>query len=393
MKYTFYEWSGLVELVQSDLNLKTGNKGMNSQNFISNKSDLFYNINFENADSSRTSAKEIVITDQIDTSMLDLTTFKFSGFGFGGNVSTTDIERNSFIKDFDLRPDRNCIMRANFSLDEQTGVATWRFTSFDPVTLDTLSNSADGFLPPNIDSPEGEGFVKYHIKPKSDLPHMSVISNDAIITFDHNAPFITDAWINTIDTVKPQSNMLPLPTHVGDTSFVIRWAGSDAHAGILDYKVYVSVNDSAYKLLFANNRDDSVQFTGKQGYKYEFYSIARDLVLNVENPPANAETNPDAVVIVDTTISVGEIDKSSYDIALIPNPAQKNATASFNYKKQCKYELQLLDMAGRTVKNYTGISKVGENKIELNLEGIAKGIYQTIFKIENNRGIKKLVVN
>lgn len=389
----YWEWTGLVELTSPELNIKTGPFGRSSENFISRHPDLFYNINFENGDSLSRTVKEMVITDQLDTALLDLSTFRFSGVGVGGSVLANGIEQKSFIKDYDLRPTRNCILRYKCNLDEQSGIATWRFTSLDPVTLDTLTNAADGFLPPNFESPDGEGFVKYHIKPKKNLPHLTVITNTANITFDDQTSIQTGEWINTIDTLKPESNVLPLPEHIGDTSFTIHFSGNDTHAGILDYRLYVSDNDSAYIYYSANIRRDSLEFNGKHGHQYKFYSIARDRALNIEDPPIDAFGNPDAVTIVDTTISVNEINAMRYNLTLTPNPAHQIVNASFTHNKASNYNIQLQDLTGRLLKNYHGISKPGENRREISLEDISKGIYQILLEMDGSHAAEKLVVD
>jgi len=58
--------------------------------------------------------------------------------------------------------------------------------SFDPYT-GVLSYFCDGvMLPPNVNSPEGEGYFTYSISPRTDLPSGTTISNRAHIRFDYN---------------------------------------------------------------------------------------------------------------------------------------------------------------------------------------------------------------
>jgi hypothetical protein len=61
-----------------------------------------------------------------------------------------------------------------------------------------------GFLPPNDDSGRGEGHVSFSIRPRADLLDGTVISNQANIVFDHNAPIATNIVTNTIDARPPE---------------------------------------------------------------------------------------------------------------------------------------------------------------------------------------------
>ncbi|HYV90316.1 MAG TPA: T9SS type A sorting domain-containing protein [Chitinophagales bacterium] len=83
---------------------------------------------------------------------------------------------------------------------------------------------------------------------------------------------------------------------------------------------------------------------------------------------------------------------SDLDISLFPNPAQQNVIILFTNDKAGNYEINLLDITGRLVKRYNGTSSIGENERELDLENIAKGIYQVLFKLDNRYVVKKLVV-
>jgi len=58
--------------------------------------------------------------------------------------------------------------------------------NFDPYA-GVLSWYCDSImLPPNVNAPEGEGFVAFAISPRADLPDATVIANTAWIRFDYN---------------------------------------------------------------------------------------------------------------------------------------------------------------------------------------------------------------
>ena len=132
--------------------------------------------------------------------------------------------------------------------------------------------------------------------------------NPIKIVFDFNAPIITPVYTNIVDTVRPQSQVLNQFRVLTDSTFSIKWTGTDADAGIRDYKIYMSENDSAYKLLGIYGRDSTV-VKGTMGRAYKFVSIAIDSVNNIEEPPANAINNPDAIFIFNAAMQTAMMEQ------------------------------------------------------------------------------------
>ena len=96
-----------------------------------------------------------------------------------------------------------------------------------------------------------------------------------------------------IDEIAPTSAVAPLPAMAADTTFTVRWSGSDDAngSGLLDYTVYVSDNGGAYAAWLTNTTLTEADYIGESGHSYAFYSVARDNAGNVEAAPAV----PDAV--------------------------------------------------------------------------------------------------
>jgi Secretion system C-terminal sorting domain len=200
-------------------------------------------------------------------------------------------------------PDKGIIVRVNGKLDTASGVVSWKFLSLDTLTMDLIDDQDNGFLPPNIDSISGKAHVTFSVGQRSTNTHLTAISNKAKIVFDFNAPIITPVYTNIVDTVKPQSHVLNQFRVLTDSTFSVKWTGTDADAGIRDYRIFISQNDSVYKLLGIYGRDSTV-VKGIMGRTYKFISIAIDSVNNIEEPPANASNNPDAVFIFNGALPV-----------------------------------------------------------------------------------------
>ncbi|MBA3285214.1 MAG: T9SS type A sorting domain-containing protein [Nitrosopumilus sp.] len=80
------------------------------------------------------------------------------------------------------------------------------------------------------------------------------------------------------------------------------------------------------------------------------------------------------------------------ELNIYPNPAHQSVHIAYISKRENKYEINLIDVLGRTIQVIKGTSVVGENDIEINLQQLSKGIYQLVFIQNEIQEVKKLVV-
>src|SRR5207253_7832664 len=99
------------------------------------------------------------------------------------------------------------------------------------------------------------------------------------------------------------SQVVSLPVNETSSSFVVQWSGTDVGSGVQDYTVYVSDNGAPFAPFQTNTTATSATFNGQVGHTYGFYSIARDLVGNVEavKTAAEATTQVATSTSLDTT--------------------------------------------------------------------------------------------
>jgi hypothetical protein len=158
-----------------------------------------------------------------------------------------------------------------------------------------VADALAGFLPPNVDPPEGQGFVTFRVRPKTGLPSGTRIENAAEIVFDVNAPIVTNTTVNVIDEAPPASQVNELPATSNTSSFTVNWSGNDgAGAGVAFFDVFVSIDDGPFTLWQDDANATSAVYDGEPGHTYAFYSVARDHLGFVEDPP----TAPDAQTLV-----------------------------------------------------------------------------------------------
>lgn len=131
---------------------------------------LSYTISFENAKGALFAADTVEVEDWLPAE-LDWRTFQ------AGPVSHAD-------------------RLASLDYDAATGKATWTFIDIN--------------LPPNVDAPKGEGFVKYTVRARTGLANGTRVTNRARIRFDANpaVPVVNTVTIVTASAAMPEAEDL-----------------------------------------------------------------------------------------------------------------------------------------------------------------------------------------
>jgi len=202
----------IVTLVRSiDPNDKIGPLGVREQRFVLPGNRLNYIINFENMKSATAPVQELFIEDDLDPN-LDWTTVEFTEINYGRRAlsipdgvgvfeySTRDIPPSSYVVG---TAEEQLAIDINVSLNVQTGHIEWRMKLIDTATGDFPEDPFAGFLPPEDGTGQGQGFVTFSVKPKSDIVDGTVVTNKASIVFDTNEAIVTNQVSNTIGTPPP----------------------------------------------------------------------------------------------------------------------------------------------------------------------------------------------
>jgi hypothetical protein len=212
-----------------------------------------------------------------------------------------EVGLNHLASTVDLRPAQPLLITIDVLFEPPTRTLRWDFLAVDPANGLLPSDPSLGLLLP------GErGTVIYSVHPKQALATSTRIAKQAVITFDTNPSLATPTWVNTVDNTPPDSRMLALPKNENSTSFSLQWSGTDLGVGIQDFSIFVSDNGGPFTPFQTNTTATSATFTGVLGHTYGFYSIARDLVGNVETPKAIADATTTIITdaIPPTTVAV-----------------------------------------------------------------------------------------
>jgi len=205
-----------------DPNEKVGPAGTGELRSVGVTDQLEYIIYFENDPEAGATApaQEVVVTDYLDTD-LDWSTFQITEIGWGAYTVDVPVDTAAYstrvaISDYRTDVDKDWWVDVAVAIDYGTGLVQWTFSTLDPNTDDLPEDVLAGFLPVNDDTRRGEGHVAFTIKPKSDAAPSTRINNQASISFDTNAPIVTNEVFNTITG----DNRPPLLVNPGDRTTV-----------------------------------------------------------------------------------------------------------------------------------------------------------------------------
>lgn len=308
-----------------DPNEKVGPAGVGTGRYISGMEPLSYVIHFENLAAASAPAQIVDITECIESDKVDLSTFSLGTIAAGDWILHVPPGKRAYHALIDLRPTRNLLVEVTATLDEPQGQVRWRYKSVDPATGGIPG--FDGFLPPNVLPPEGQGSVGYTVALKTDVPSETEVGREcrAQIVFDQmqDQAIMTNDWVNTIDKGIPASQVSVAASSPTRT-FQVNWSGFDpSSSGVSDYTVYARADDaSEFGVWRQNVTETTGLFTGVPGRTYSFYSLARDRVFN-------HETNPSLIGSITVTDQDGDgIADGEDNCPTVANPSQTDSNGN-----------------------------------------------------------------
>jgi len=379
-------------VASGDPNAKYGPLGYGGNTAINTHGPISYQIAFENVDTATAAAQHVWIIDTLDLDVFDINTVRFKGFGFGDTVIFMNQPLPQSQMLVDLRPAMDLVVQVSMRRDDLSGELRWDFVSLDPSTMQLTTDVFAGFLPPNITSPEGQGWVSFSVETYSGLPDSTIVSNSAHIYFDYNDPITTNEWSNITDNTPPSSQAAALPPVTTVEEFTVSWSGTDnpGGAGVLDYTVYYAVNGGPFRLWLSNVRVTSASFIGEMDSTYAFYTVARDSADNYEAPPGIHDAQTTIVIVT----GLNEVSDAMVSDGCLIYPNPFNDAVNIRYiatSSEPKTMITLTDALGRVVDSRNFQTKLGVNAWNLDAVDLVSGVYHVVLQHDSIRFTRRIV--
>ena len=242
-----------------DPNEMVGPAGYGDKNYIGQTRTMNYRIFFENKKEATAPAYRIRITDVLDENVFDVNSVRFMGTSHDG-------------------------IGYNWKMTREGNKVMWDIEGIE--------------LPPNVNAPEGEGYVSFSVKLKPGLKNGTEIKNQATIIFDYNEPIETNVYVNTLDLAAPSSRMLSAVAQNGKVT--IKCEGQDSESGIARYRFFVSNNGKDY-IPCGERFEGENEYTLPQGANladYSFYALTVDNVGNMQQTPPMAISATSGIAVL-----------------------------------------------------------------------------------------------
>ena len=378
-----------AEVNSADPNYITGPTGNGDLHYTQGISTAGYLIHFENDSSATAPAKFVNVTDQLDPDKFNISSFSLGPITFGDTTVTPPPGLKNWITTVRLPNENKYVVQIIAGLNEATDIVNWQLMAIDTSTGGYPTDPSVGFLPPDVNPPEGEGSVFFNIKPKQYLSSGEELDNRASVIFDANAPIYTQKWSNVLDFDAPVSHMKPMTPVQSDSTFKISWQGYDATSGIAGYNIYVSTNHGPFSL-WVTTTDTTALYLGSPDSVYGFYSIAVDNAGNTEQKPDTAEVTTSPIV---TNVRKSNLPKEYSLSQNYPNPFNPTTTIRFELPKSGNTTIRVFNILGQVVSTILDTRlKAGRYSIRVDTDRWASGVYFYRIRSGNYTEVKKMLL-
>jgi hypothetical protein len=304
---------------------------------------MAYTIFFENKKEAQAPAWKIVILDTLDESVFDVSTVEVGEMSHDMGVFT-----------------------------QEGNILRWEFVEIE--------------LPPNVEPPEGEGWVKFTVHPIEGLPTGTELKNKAEIVFDLNDPIMTNEYVNTLDFEAPVTTPVSLVQY--GSMLKLTWNGDDGGgSGVKKSMVYMASGDGPFSMINVCDSSSILIEDIEFEKHYRFYVLSEDNVGNAESEPAE---------MIDIVTDVKDIDIIPDDYKLLqnyPNPFNPSTTIEYWIPKLSDVRLDIFNIIGQKV--ITVVNEVhspGVYRQTVDMARFATGIYIYELRVDDVFISKKMLL-
>ena len=237
--------AAITDVVASwDPNEMVGPQGVGNEHYIGDVQTVNYRILFENKAEAGDAAYRVRISDELDENVFDVSTVRFGGTSHDG-------------------------VGYNWVMTREGNKLSWDIQGIE--------------LPPNVNAPEGEGYVTFSVDLKPGLKDGTELKNKATIIFDKNFPIETNEFVNTLDLTAPVTTMAEAQYVPEAGAMRVTFSAADAASGVQSYLLFVSEDGGDYAYCGQSTTpvmDYAVD--SANGRTYSFFVLATDNVGNTE---------------------------------------------------------------------------------------------------------------
>ena len=131
---------------------------------------------------------------------------------------------------------------------------------------------------------------------------------------------------------------------------------------------------------------------GTHNINVVFQAPPNTYTISVYTTNACGSSAPSTLTVTSKNCRLGDDASSVSSVIAYPNPVKDLLNVNFSSTEEQRYNVKLMDMTGRVVSSEANTSTVGVNHLELNVKGLASGVYMLNFQMgDANEKIRVVV--
>lgn len=189
------------------------------------------------------------------------------------------------------------------------------------------------------------------------------------------------------DTVPAPKMNIP----AGDTILYYQWNDTVTRLSTLinaDTPLVINENgDTVFNYVYT--AAGQVPPNGNYYWMAQFIGFENDTTIVRDTVPSNnAELN--YITVNCTTSGINDVNFNRVALNVYPNPASNNINFRYSFVKTTEVNARIMDLTGRTLKIVSlGKVSAGEQKFEVDINGLPKGTYLLEVTTDSSKGISK----
>lgn len=279
----------------------------------------------------------------------------------------------AFGKSYAVQIDANAFDTAGYAFAGISNDTTWKFTANNQASLTALNETFDNACVP-------DGWVKYSASGNQEWYCVGTTNKAMMVNgYANSTNNVNEDWL-----ISPA---ITFPTNTSTAQLILR-SKSDYTGD--NYSVWVSNNYTTGNpstatwtdLGIAHNTTDSGVYVTKLANlpSASIASAVRVAFKYTSSATSGKRVTLDSVV-TNTTTNIHMLTSNTDDLHVIGIAQQTQVQVLFNAPSENKYQVNIMDMMGRTIYNNETYCNQGANKFSINTD-LNNGVY--IIRINNN---------
>ncbi len=216
--------------------------------------------------------------------------------------------------------------------------------------------------------PKSHGYIVYKIKAKQNVQIGDVIKNTAAIYFDYNLPIFTNTEMTTVVAEVLPLKLLSFTARKQDKTNLLNWATAQ-EINVDRFEIERSTIGRDFSKIGVVSSESAVGSTHKYSFTdYSPLTTAHSLYYRLKMVDKDGQSTYSPIRQIN-------INHSTLNIAIFPNPAKDNLQMQIESDKKSLLQLHVLSGDGKVLSSKSIVANEGSSLQSIHISSLSKGSY------------------